>query len=104
VPLFPYLAKGGVTDGMTSFMAGDNPGGREAVIPLDKYDIPKRGQTDEATRQNNQDNATMVSLLRDIAAALKKSMPDDVAEALGTVLNNTSDANLRRMVQIGRAT
>jgi phage-related protein len=42
VPLFPYiprLATGGVTNGPTLALIGDNPGGREAVIPLDKYDL-----------------------------------------------------------------
>lgn len=40
VPLFPtipQLAKGGVVTGPTLALIGDNPGGREAVIPLDKY-------------------------------------------------------------------
>jgi hypothetical protein len=42
VPLFPYiprLATGGITTGPTLALIGDNPGGREAVIPLDKYDL-----------------------------------------------------------------
>lgn len=38
-PQIPRLAKGGITTGPTLAMIGDNPGGREAVIPLDKYDI-----------------------------------------------------------------
>jgi hypothetical protein len=33
--LLPRFAKGGITDGPTLAMVGDNPGGREAVIPLD---------------------------------------------------------------------
>lgn len=40
VPLFPTiprLAGGGVTTGPMLAFIGDNPGGREAVIPLDKY-------------------------------------------------------------------
>jgi len=37
VPQIPYLASGGITTGPTLAMIGDNPGGREAVIPLDKY-------------------------------------------------------------------
>ncbi|WP_062208849.1 hypothetical protein [Demequina oxidasica] len=38
-PNIPYLANGGITSGPTLAMIGDNPGGREAVIPLDKYDL-----------------------------------------------------------------
>lgn len=37
-PNIPHLAQGGITTGPTLAMIGDNPGGREAVIPLDKYD------------------------------------------------------------------
>jgi hypothetical protein len=33
-PLVPFLADGGITTGPTLAMIGDNPGGREAVIPL----------------------------------------------------------------------
>lgn len=38
-PNIPYLANGGITTGPTLAMIGDNAGGREAVIPLDKYDL-----------------------------------------------------------------
>ena len=38
-PNIPYLANGGITTGPTLAMIGDNRGGREAVIPLDKYDL-----------------------------------------------------------------
>lgn len=37
--LIPRLASGGITTGPTLALIGDNPGGREAVIPLDKYDM-----------------------------------------------------------------
>lgn len=33
-PHIPYLARGGITTGPTLALIGDNPGGREAVIPL----------------------------------------------------------------------
>lgn len=36
-PNIPHLASGGITTGPTLALIGDNPGGREAVIPLDKY-------------------------------------------------------------------
>lgn len=38
-PNIPHLANGGITTGPTLALIGDNPGGREAVIPLDKYDL-----------------------------------------------------------------
>lgn len=39
VPQIQRLATGGITTGPMLAMIGDNPGGREAVIPLDKYDL-----------------------------------------------------------------
>ena len=38
-PNIPRLASGGVTTGATLAVVGDNPGGREAIIPLDRYDL-----------------------------------------------------------------
>lgn len=35
IPSIPALAKGGITNGPTLAMIGDNPGGREVVSPLD---------------------------------------------------------------------
>jgi hypothetical protein len=84
-------------------VAGDNPGGREAVIPLDKYDIPKRGSSDAAAQQTRADNSRIIGLLAVIAQHLSGQMPDDVAGALGQVLSNQSDANARRQLQIARA-
>ena len=37
IPTIPRLFRGGITTGPTLAMIGDNPGGREAVIPLDRY-------------------------------------------------------------------
>lgn len=37
IPSIPHLARGGVTNGPTLALIGDNPGGREAVVPLDRY-------------------------------------------------------------------
>jgi hypothetical protein len=39
IPEIPYLAGGGVTTGATLAMIGDNPSGREAVIPLDNSSV-----------------------------------------------------------------
>lgn len=36
IPKIPHLAKGGITNGPTIAMIGDNPGGQEVVSPLDK--------------------------------------------------------------------
>lgn len=36
IPNVPTLAEGGITNGPTLAMVGDNPGGREAIIPLDR--------------------------------------------------------------------
>lgn len=41
-PNIPHLARGGITTGPTLAVLGDNPGGREAVVPLDRYDIGGR--------------------------------------------------------------
>lgn len=38
-PDVPRLAAGGITTGPMLAMVGDNPGGREAIIPLDRYDL-----------------------------------------------------------------
>lgn len=46
-PDIPHLANGGITTGPTLALIGDNPGGREAVIPLDKY--PLGGNTYNVT-------------------------------------------------------
>lgn len=36
IPQVPHLANGGITNGATLAMIGDNPGGQEVVSPLDK--------------------------------------------------------------------
>lgn len=36
IPAIPKLAKGGITNGPTLAMVGDNPGGKEVISPLDK--------------------------------------------------------------------
>jgi len=44
-PDIPYLASGGIVTGPTLAVVGDNPGGREAIIPLNKYDLGGGGTT-----------------------------------------------------------
>ena len=36
IPRLPRLAQGGITNGPTLAMVGDNVGGREVISPLDK--------------------------------------------------------------------
>ena len=104
VPLFPYLATGGVTSGPMAAVIGDNPGGREAVIPLDKYDIPKKG---ERTKAEHETRAGLDALRRateatnDLLRAIlgKTGSPDELAD----VLKHLTDAQLRSMIQIARA-
>ncbi|MCA1984792.1 hypothetical protein [Nocardioides nematodiphilus] len=65
-PNIPHLANGGVTTGPTYALIGDNPGGREAVIPLDKYDIGG------STTYNITVNAPVGSSSADIGRELTK--------------------------------
>lgn len=103
VPLFPYLAKGGITDGQTTFVAGDNPGGREAVIPLDKYDLPRRGESDRHAHQNHADQSQIIALLATIAAHLSGNN-DGLAEAIAHALDTHNTKMVRQLIQAGRAT
>lgn len=48
-PDIKRLATGGITTGPTLALVGDNPGGREAIVPLDKYSLG--GNTYEITLQ-----------------------------------------------------
>lgn len=61
VPNIPRLARGGITSGPTLAVVGDNPGGREAVIPLpaggalggttiNVYSLDGRGAAEAVTR------------------------------------------------------
>lgn len=103
VPLFPRLAAGGVTDGPMDARIGDNPGGREAVIPLDKYDLPRRGETAALAARNRQDNATIIGLLTLIASHLAKGTDTNgLAEAIGKAMGTHNDDLARRMLQLGR--
>lgn len=40
----PALAQGGITTGPTLALVGDNPGGREAIVPLDRLDSMLRNR------------------------------------------------------------
>jgi phage-related protein len=105
VPLFPYLASGGVTNGPTPAMIGDNPGGREAVVPLDKYDLPRRGEITGISGRSHEDSGRIITLLTQMVGLLAKGTDHEaLAEAIGTVVGKQSDANTRRMIQMARAT
>lgn len=81
VPLFPdipHLAGGGITTGPTLALVGDNPGGREAVIPLDRYDLSGRqildvlggilSELQAQTRAGAQHHAEELGVLRTVGA------------------------------------
>ena len=105
VPLFPWLAKGGVTGGPMLAGIGDNPGGKEAVVPLDKYDLPKKGENAAALQQTHADNRQIIALLGLIANHLAKgSDVEALVSSLSDVLGKHNEATMKRMVQIARAT
>lgn len=95
-------AAGGITNGPLHALIGDNPGGHEAVVPLDKYDLPRKGDLDTLASRSTADNAQIIALLKLIAA---KSGVDTegLAEALGNALTLHSKATMRQVVQIARA-
>lgn len=103
VPLFPYLAKGGVTQGPMAAMIGDNPGGQEAVVPLDKYDLPRKGDLAALSSRTEESNSRIIALLGVIAGHLSGQDPDSMAAALADVLGKQSDHTSRRMLQMARA-
>lgn len=104
VPLFPRLASGGVTNGPMDATIGDNPGGREAVVPLDKYDIPKKGDVADIAGRAAAANSQIIGLLGTMVGLLAKGSDHEaMAEALGKVLEQHGDAQTRRMVQMARA-
>jgi phage-related protein len=56
IPKLPHLAKGGITNGPTIAMIGDNPGGQEVVSPLDKLEDLIASAVGTAVMQANQFN------------------------------------------------
>ncbi|WP_066316976.1 hypothetical protein [Bacillus sp. FJAT-29814] len=54
IPEIPKLAKGGITNGPTLALIGDNPGGQEVVSPLDKLQDLIAGAVGTAVMQANQ--------------------------------------------------
>lgn len=51
IPQIPALAKGGITNGPTLALIGDNPGGKEVVSPLDKLQDIVAGAVGTAVMQ-----------------------------------------------------
>lgn len=106
VPLFPYLAHGGVTDGPMLANIGDNPGGQEAVVPLDKYDIPKRGEVERIAARSEEHNNRIIALLTVIAGHLagqKGVDTDALVSAMTEAFSKGNDASMRRLLQQVRA-
>jgi hypothetical protein len=64
----PALAEGGITTGPTMALIGDNPGGREAVIPLDKFG----GLSNNYTISVNAGVGNPVEIGREIVTAIRK--------------------------------
>lgn len=101
IPGIPHHALGGVTVGPHLAMVGDNPGGHEAIIPLDKYHLPTHA--DAATRARvaqaqAQDTARRLDqLIGYVKALLEKPTGTDKPI-------DVSDKSLRRLQQIVRAT
>lgn len=54
IPKIPALAKGGITNGPTLALIGDNPGGQEVVSPLDKLEDLIAGAVGNAVMLANQ--------------------------------------------------
>lgn len=97
-----HLAAGGITNGVTNAIVGDNPGGREAVIPLDKYDLPRRGESDRNAQQSHADQRQIISLLSAMLSHLSGNN-DGLAEAIANALDTHNTKMLRQLVQAGRA-
>lgn len=91
------LAGGGITTGPILSLIGDNPGGREAVVPLDRYHLPTKA---EAAGTND---ALLRSLegVRALLAVLvgKTASADELSSALGRL----TDAQMRQLVTLARA-
>lgn len=64
----PALAEGGITTGPTMALIGDNPGGREAVIPLNRFG----GLGNNYTIEVNAGVGNPVEIGREIVTAIKK--------------------------------
>lgn len=80
-PNIPRLARGGITTGPTLALVGDNPGGREAVIPLDRYDLSGGAQ--------------LVPLLEQLIEVVKtqtKSQRADTQSLAGVVRQSNREA------------
>lgn len=97
-------AKGGVTTGPRFGWTGDNPGGQEAIIPLNEYDVPRKGDIAAIAAGSAAASQKVVSALAFIAAAIKSANdPEALADALDKVMGKHSDAQVRRLTQLQRS-
>ena len=80
---------------------GDNPGGKEAVVPLDKYDLPKKGESAAHARQVAADNARIIGLLSAIAEHLSGGTNDyaGLEAALAGAYTTANEKSIRRMIE-----
>lgn len=96
------LATGGVTNGITSAVIGDNPGGQEAVIPLDKYDLPRKG--DAARETAMVEAAAHARAAQQLAASQEtNSLLRQLLGKPGEKTMDLSDTSLKRLQQLVRA-
>jgi phage-related protein len=103
LPHLGHLAKGGVTNGPGSAVLGDNLGGHEAVIPLDKYDLPKKGENASMARMAAEANSRMIDLLAALVHATTQNSPEALAEALADILKTHTGTQTRALIQATRA-
>ncbi len=86
-PNIPRLARGGITTGATLALVGDNPGGREAIIPLDRYDLSGAG--------------SLAPLLERLIALAEAQLAAD-RKNTATLAKTVEASNVEAGVQFGR--
>lgn len=100
----PSSATGHMLYGAQWRYLGDNPSGVEAAVPLDQYDIPRKGEVARIAAAASSTNRQIVSTLEALVAALRDAAdPEALADALDKVMGKHSDAQVRKMVQMQRS-
>lgn len=100
-PNIPRLARGGITTGATLALVGDNPGGREAIIPLDRYDLSGAGSLTPLLERLIALAEAQLAADRKNTATLAKTVETSNVEAgiqFGREINGAATAGARRRV------
>ena len=100
IPNIPHLANGGITTGPTLAVIGDNPGGREAVIPLDKYDVSGNNlaaAVDRLAAAYEAESSNQNRRHKQLLGALRQAQADAGAGAMQAVNQATKTAARRRV-------